>query len=99
MTKNGICLDLKKSEYKVSRFGVIFYFSSKMYLDKFIRNVNAYVNEETFKIKNKYKVNANFDLMLAISCYKKIEKRGFYIYSDLSKQEIKENITFINVIK
>ena len=99
MTKNGICLDLKKSEYKVSRFGVIFYFSSKMYLDKFIRSVNPYVNEETLKIKNKYKVNANFDLMLAISCYKKIEKRGFYIYNDLSKQEIKENITFINVIK
>ena len=54
MTKNGICLDLKKSEYKVSRFGVIFYFSSKMYLDKFIRSVNSYVNEETLKIKNKY---------------------------------------------
>lgn len=98
VTKNGICLKLNESEYKLLKFGLIFYFSSKLYLDKFQNNVEKFVEEETIKLENKYKMKANYKLYLAISYYKKIEKRGFFIYDDISKSEINPDILFINVI-
>lgn len=98
VTKNGVCLDLKTSEYKIVKFGLIFYFSSRLYLDKFMNNVDKYIEEETLKLKNKYKIECNYEVYLAISYYKKIEKRGFYIYDDINRNEIKSNISFVNVI-
>ena len=95
MTKNGICLNIKESYYHVIRYGLIFYFSSKLYLDKFVQNVDNFVNEESCKLKNKYKLNFNFDTFFAISYYKKIEKRGFYIYDDVAKKELSEDSILI----
>ena len=99
LTKNGICLKINESEYKCLKFGLIFYFSSKLYLDKFKNNVEKYVEEESIKLNNKYKILSNFEIYLAISYYKKIEQRGFYIYDDIKNVEIKENCLFINIIK
>lgn len=98
ITKNGICLNVKESEYKSLKYGLLFYFSSKLYLEKFESNVEKYVNEESLKIKNKYKMNANFEVYLAISFYKKIEKRGFYIFDDVMKAEIKTDTLIVNTI-
>lgn len=98
VTANGICLDLKESEYKILKSGLLFHFSSKLYLEKFRNNVNKYIAEESIKLRNKYKMNANYELYLAISYYKKIEKRGFYIYDDIMKKEIKADTLFVNVI-
>ena len=99
VTANGICLDLNESKYKILKYGIIFYFSSKLYLQKFENNVEKYVKEETLKLKNKYKININFDLYLAISYYMKVEKRGFYIFDDIKKTEINKDCILINVIK
>lgn len=98
VTANGICLDLKESEYKILKSGLLFHFSSKLYLEKFRNNVDKYIAEESIKLRNKYKMNANYELYLAISYYKKIEKRGFYIYDDIMKKEIKADTLFVNVI-
>lgn len=98
VTANGICLKLNESEYKIIKFGLVFYFSSKLYMDKFIKTVDKFVEEETIKLKNKYKINGNFEVYLALSLYKKIEKRGFYVYDDVRKKEIKSDIVFVNVI-
>lgn len=99
VTKNGIYLNLKESKYFVLRFGLFFYFSSELYLEKFNKNVDKFVEEESLKIKNKYKVNANFELYLAFSFYKKIEQRGFYVYDDVTKTEINPNTLFLNMIR
>ena len=40
------------------------------------------------KIHIKYNININFDILLMISYYKKIEKRGFRIYDEENKKEI-----------
>ena len=98
LTKNGICLKLDESEYKVLKYGLIFYFSSKLYLEKFVNNVEKYVEEETIKIKNKYKIQCDFELYLAISYYGKIEHRGFYIYDDVLKQKVTSNCLFTNTL-
>ena len=87
-TKGGICLDLKESEYKILKYGCLFYFSSVLYRDKFSNFVANFTKEENMKLKNKYKINCDFTLYLAISFYHKTEKRGFYI-TDLEGKEIK----------
>lgn len=99
ITKNGICLNLDESNYKFLKYGVIFYFSSLLYLEKFEKEVELYVNAETIKLRNKYKVDNDFTLYLAIAFYKKIEKRGFYIYDEVNKREIKDNSLFISILK
>lgn len=55
-----------------------FYFSSKVRMDKFIKGINDYIKMETFKLNGTYRLNCNFEEMLILSYYKKIENRGFY---------------------
>lgn len=100
LTKNGICLNIEESEYKVLKCGLLFYFSSKFYLQKFKNNVDNFVITESLKMKNKYQINSNLELYFAFSYYKKIEKRGFYIYDDVLKREItEENLFILNTLK
>lgn len=78
-TANGIELDIEKSEYKYLFEDYIFYFSSEFYMNKFKNEVREFILLETIKLQNKYKVKLNLTLYLAVSFYKKIEKRGFRI--------------------
>lgn len=91
-TKNGIYLNLKESEYKIEQFGYIFYFSSEFYLNKFKVELKDYLQMENSKIIMKYKINIDLSNYLAVSLYKRIEKRGFYI-ENFQGHEIK-NINF-----
>lgn len=64
-----------------------FYFSSQFYRRNFKNRIEAYIKEETYKIKNRYKIinDRFFDVLkevLIISYYKKIEKRGFRVYKN-----------------
>ena len=87
-TTRGIYLNLKESEYYCNLKGLTFYFSSKQYLEKFINNVENYINTETMKMKVKYNIIISLDLFFMLSFYKKIEKRGFRVYDHLNKKEI-----------
>lgn len=97
-TAKGIYLDLKETEYSITLSGITFYFSSKLYLKKFMDNVNNYVKQENIKLCVKYNVNIDLTLFLMISLYRKIEKRGFRIYDKINNKEITENVSFINTI-
>lgn len=97
-TAKGIYLDLKETEYSITLSGITFYFSSKLYLKKFMDNVNNYVNQENIKLCVKYNVNIDLTLFLMISLYRKIEKRGFRIYDKINNKEITENVSFINTM-
>lgn len=96
MTKGGIYLDLKQTEYIYTIYGLSFYFSSKFYKEKFEKNVQKYVKDETYKLINKYKNRIDFTKYLAISFYRKIEKRGFLIKDNSGI--IKDNCTFKTTI-
>lgn len=96
--KTKVYLDLNKTPYKILNKGLIFYFSSKFYEEKFKKELNKFVHEESLKIRNKYKVSNSFDLYLSISFYKKIEKRGFRVYDTVNKKEITDKIIFANCI-
>lgn len=95
-TERGIFLNLNESNYKITIQGITFYFSSKVYLEKFKNKVKEYIAVETAKIYVRYKIILNLDIYFMIAFYKKIEKRGFRVYDEETKKEISERVGFIN---
>lgn len=87
-TAKGICLNLNESEYYFKYKGLVFYFSSEFYKNKFANEITNYNETETLKLQVKYNININFDILFMLSLYKKIEKRGFRIYDEENKKEI-----------
>lgn len=99
LTKRGIELNINESKYIFVVDNLMLYFSSNFNKERFISNYNSYIDEETIKLENRYKINIDIKNLLVISFYKKIEKRGFYIVDINSKHEIKENAIFKTYIK
>lgn len=97
-TKRGIYLDLSESDYIYELDGIAYYFSSEFNKNRFKDRVLDYVNNEILKLKNRYKINCNFDLYFQLSFYKKIEKRGFRVVELSSNRNIHKDITLINTI-
>ena len=85
-----VFLNLEKSKYKVKKAGMILYFSSEFNKRRFFSRVDEYIINETLKLNNKYKVKANYTLILILAFYKKIEKRGWRIEFE-DGRFIKEN--------
>ena len=79
-TKRGIELNIKESKYACVYNGIKFYFSSELYKNKFLANVETFIKIEELKLQNKYRLKLDIKEYLAIVYYKQIEKRGFYIY-------------------
>ena len=71
--------DINKSEYYFKVNKLTFFFSSKFNKTRFQNGFIEYVQEETNKIKAKYKVDINLTNYLLLTYYKKIEKRGFKV--------------------
>lgn len=71
--------NINKSEYYFRVNKLTFFFSSKFNKSRFENGFIDYVNDETNKIKAKYKVNINLTDYLLLAYYKKIEKRGFKV--------------------
>lgn len=76
--------------YKYKRFE--FVFSSKLYINNFIKQLQDYTYIENEKISAKYQIELEASEYLALSLYKKIEKRGFLVY--YNDEEIDKNTTF-----
>ena len=71
--------DINKSEYYFRVNKLTFFFSSKFNKTRFENGFIEYIQEETNKIKAKYKVDINLTNYLLLAYYKKIEKRGFKV--------------------
>lgn len=92
MRLGKIYYNIKESEYKIDYQNFTFYFSSLLYKRKFEKEVKMYISDESYKIKTKYLTHLEASEYLALSLYKKIEKRGFNVlYKGLS---IDENTSF-----
>lgn len=98
MTKAGIFLNLNESTYYSIFFGLKFYFSSMFYKEKFSKNVEKYVETENIKLTNKTKLIVNFSKLFAISYYQKIEKRGFRVKDIKTNREIKQYVTYKEIM-
>lgn len=79
-----IYYELEKSPYTYIFNNITFYFSSELYLKKFKKELKNYIKNEEFRFFQRYKLKLEtyyFKQFLAISFYKKVEKRGFYFTS------------------
>lgn len=79
LTRNGVELNLEESIYKYNYKGLTFYFSSMFYLKKFEKEVKNYIDNESKKMYNKFKVNVDYTILFSLALYKSIEKRGFRV--------------------
>lgn len=78
MTKRGIYHDLNESEYATSNSEVALFFSSKLYLGKFLNEYRDYRIVFKERLARSMVINGvNTDLLADINLYKQIEKRGF----------------------
>ena len=92
MRLGKVYYDLNLSNYEFNYKKLTFYFSSKFYIDKFTKEIDNFVNIEGNKLYSKYRVMLEPSEYLALSLYKKIEKRGFRVY--FNNKEIKETESF-----
>ena len=81
--------DINESNYTFKYDKLVFYFSSKFYQEKFIREYSDYLKDEIMKLKIKFKCNIYCDEMILLLLYKKIEKRGFKVL--YKGKELNEN--------
>ena len=81
--------DINESNYIFTYDHLIFYFSSKFYLEKFTREYSQFLKDEIMKLKIKFKCNIYCDEMILLLLYKKIEKRGFKV--EYKGKELIEN--------
>lgn len=88
--------DLNESKYTFEYDNLTFYFSSNFYKEKFIKEHNDFIKDETMKLKVKFKCNIYCDEMILLLLYKRIEKRGFKV--TCNGKELQENYYFQNEI-
>lgn len=80
ITERGVYHNLKDSSYVVSNGDVSFYFSSKLYMLKFLQGykLNRKKNEKRIE---RFAGDSTllFDVWFDVLYYKEIEKRGYYV--------------------
>ena len=74
-----IYYNLEDSKYLFKYDELLFYFSSKLYLEKFKRIQSNYILEQQNKARIRYKCRIYGDYMFLLLLYKKIETRGFRV--------------------
>lgn len=84
MTKGGIERDLPRSPYTHKLNNLTFYFSSKIYKEKFITALANYTHDFRLMLEKKLSVSViGCEDIASILLYKRTEKRGFYVtYSE-----------------
>ncbi|MBR5304965.1 MAG: hypothetical protein IKU37_09095 [Candidatus Gastranaerophilales bacterium] len=96
LTRNGVELDIEQSKYCYTYKNLTFYFSSRFYVRKFDNELEKFIDNETKKLYNKFKVNTDYSILLAVVLYKRIEKRGFKVMVN-NKEPIETHYLTIKV--
>lgn len=81
VTLRGIYHNLKESKYTISNSEVVFFFSSELYLRKFMSDYQCNrveFNKRLNKVTNE--IPLNMDMLADITLYEKTEKRGFRVW-------------------
>ena len=80
MTKGGIERNLPMSPFSHKLNNLTFYFSSKVYRDKFITALANYTHDFRLMLEKKLSVSViGCEDIASVLLYKRTEKRGFYI--------------------
>jgi YHS domain-containing protein len=95
ITKNGVYYDLTKSTYTYKDGGLTYVFSSKLHLDKFKKKLKENRDIINYSLSKRFNVNVKVSQLADIVLYKKIETRGFLIYTVEGKEICQESVTFV----
>ena len=79
-TKRGVYHNLRESKYTISNSEIVFFFSSELYLNKFMDGYKKH--RETFEEKMEKVMDdtpLNMGMIADITFYRCIEKRGFFV--------------------
>lgn len=95
ITKNGVYYDLTISTYRHKEGDLVYVFSSKMHLDKFKKKLKENRDIINYSLTKRFNVPINVSKLADIVLYRKIETRGFLIYTITGKELCRENITFV----
>lgn len=79
-TKRGVYHNIKESKYTISDGEVVYFFSSRSYLRKMLLNYKDHRRKTQDFYEKHTGVQLNTSLFSDIQLYKKIEKRGFYVW-------------------
>jgi len=95
MIKYNIEYDIERSNFKVEFNSLVYYFTSETVAKKFKERVQDYVNQQNLQFISKYGFELKGKIVdfFAISLYKKMERRGFRIYSK-NKEKYFNSIDF-----
>lgn len=79
VTRRGIYHDLTESEYAVSNGEIAFSFSSRVYMNKFLRDYEANRGKWRKRLVSREKepLPINLDTLADVLLYEEIERRGF----------------------
>ena len=98
MTKGGIERDLQKSPYSHKLNNLTFYFSSKLYKEKFITALANYSYDFRLMLEKKLSVSViGCEDIASILLYKRTEKRGFYIEYRADSQYVIPSLRWDNI--
>lgn len=84
-TRGGVYLNLLESEYIYhdnSQRNITYYFSSKFYMESFLKKREEYREKLELYIYYRSKLRIDAHTCSDIVCYSEIEKRGFYVVID-----------------
>ena len=87
-TKRGIYHNLKESRYTVSNGETVFFFSSEMYMNKFLECYKHHRKKFLLKVEVS---ELNMKTLADIKLYERLEKRGFRVCLkaiDISSKEL-----------
>jgi hypothetical protein len=91
-TIRGVYHNLKESKYTISNSEVVFFFSSKYVMNKFLARYQDHRNEYLTRFeKLGGRIPLNVHIFADIKLYKDVEKRGFRVTlkgSDLTEDEL-----------
>lgn len=95
----GIYYDLNESEYvailNINNNEIKFYFSSLFNRRRFMEKSIVYLKNENLKLETFYNVKVNAGMLLLISLYKKIEKRGFKVLINNNEIDTNYELTIV----
>lgn len=102
LTRNGICYDLEKSPYSITKgyskdLVITYKYSSELYIDKFNEKLEKNRKKFNDSLSNRFGMNIQNNVLCDILLYSKVETRGFYILINEEEYKCLNTIKLIGV--
>lgn len=95
LTRNGVCYDLTRSNFKTTVNGLTFVFSSRLHLEKFKKKLHENRDIVNYSLTRRFGFAVDVSQLADIVLYRKIETRGFLIVTNEGNELWQESLKFV----